>query len=279
MAAEDLELGAEICWELGSSGVTIIDPEDWEKLKPEEKVRTENPPVAEVKAYFAEKVDPRPLLADYQLEAQISWQLIKEEDWRNEWKKYYHPLRVGRKFFIRPVWEEAEDADRLTLIIEPGVSFGSGTHPSTQLCLEFLENYITPESRVFDVGCGSGILAMAAAKLGAKQVWAVDNDPLAVKAARENFQLNNLEIEVVEGDLLRQAQGQADLIAANIVAEVIIQLAPAVAAALTDGGIFLASGIYCERETEVEKFLTANQFELLARKREGEWTALAMRKR
>ncbi|MCQ2559817.1 MAG: 50S ribosomal protein L11 methyltransferase, partial [Clostridia bacterium] len=272
------ELGAEICWELGSSGVSIIDPRDWESLKPEEKV-TEEKPAAEVKAYFAEKVDPRPLLNNYKLSAQIVWQLIKEDDWRHEWKKYYHPLRVGRKFFIKPVWEEAEDLERLTLVIEPGVSFGSGTHPSTQLCLEFLENYITPESRVFDVGCGSGILAMAAAKLGAAQVWAVDNDPLAVKAAKENFQLNALQIEVVEGDLLRQAKGRANLIVANIVAEVIIQLAPTVAEFLEDGGLFIASGIYYERETEVEKFLTARQFELMARKREGEWTALAVRKR
>jgi len=171
--------------------------------------------------------------------------MVKEEDWANEWKKYFKPVRVGKNIMIKPTWEAAvlQEGD-LVIEIDPGMAFGTGTHPTTVLCLEALEKYVQPEQLVYDIGTGSGILAVAAAKLGA-EVQAGDIDSLAVRIAKENISLNKVEdrVKVEAGDLGEVFIDQADIVIANIIADVIIELLPQLPSLLKPGGLFIASGI------------------------------------
>ncbi len=179
---------------------------------------------------------------------------VQEDDWANAWKQYFHPTRIGNNLVIKPSWEEYEPLpDDLVLEIDPGMAFGTGTHNTTVLCMEELEQLVRPGMQVFDIGTGSGILSLAAAKLGAASVRAVDLDPTAVRVATENVRDNGLEsvISVRQGDLLMGTEGTADLIVANIIASVILMLLPDVPARLNKGGFFVASGIISERLGEI----------------------------
>jgi len=201
---------------------------------------------------------------------------VQDEDWAENWKKYYKPQRVGKRLVIRPVWEEYEERPGdLVISMDPGMAFGTGTHETTRLCMEMIERHFKG-GRALDIGTGSGILAIALAKLGAKEVTAVDIDPIAVKAAGENAARNGLAdtIHVVEGDLARDIGGRFDFICANILADIIISLSPAVPLLLAPGGAFLASGIIKDREQDVLGALAGLGFALMARREEGEWVAL-----
>jgi ribosomal protein L11 methyltransferase len=150
-----------------------------------------------------------------------------QEDWINNWKKYFHPIPVGKKLLIRPDWEKAENPEgRVVLDLEPGIAFGTGTHETTRLCMEFLEDFISPGCSMLDVGCGSGILAIAALLLGAEHAVGVDIDPLAVKTAVQNAQRNHVENRFtgICGSLTEQVEGTYQVVAANIVADVILEL-------------------------------------------------------
>ena len=152
---------------------------------------------------------------------------VNEEDWSNAWKKYYHPVRVGEHLVVCPSWEEYQPQQSdVMLTLNPGMAFGTGTHDTTRLCMELLEKYITPEDSVLDVGCGSGILAITAALLGAKEIKGCDIDEVAVKVAGENAALNKVADRIAfhKGDLTSQVEGSFQLICANIVADVIIRL-------------------------------------------------------
>ena len=149
---------------------------------------------------------------------------VHEQDWAENWKKYYKPFRAGERLVIKPSWEPYEEQEGdLVLELDPGMAFGTGTHETTFMCMEQLEKYVRPGCKAIDVGCGSGILGLAAAKLGAGDVLAIDLDELAVKVARENTEKNRLtdRVRVVHGDLLKQREEQADVIVANIIADVI----------------------------------------------------------
>ena len=187
---------------------------------------------------------------------EISCENLLEEDWENNWKQYYKPLRVGRRLVVVPSWEDYEkQADDIILRLDPGMAFGTGTHATTRLCMELLEQSITPGCTVLDVGCGSGILAVCSVLLGASHADGVDIDELAVKIAGENAALNQAadRTHFVQGDLTDKISGQYDVICANIVADVIIRLCPSLRRFLQPGGYFLASGIIDERSVEVEK--------------------------
>ena len=202
-----------------------------------------------------------------------------EEDWINNWKKYFHPIPVGEKLLIRPLWEDDYDAQgRTVLHLEPGLAFGTGTHETTRLCLELLEKYVTPGIDFLDMGCGSGILSVAALLLGAGSAVGVDIDELAVKTARENAALNHVEdrFTAVCGDLTDKVTGQYDIVAANIVADVIIRLTKDIERFLKPGALYLMSGIIDTREDEVLAAI-APRFELIARREEKGWIALAAR--
>lgn len=210
--------------------------------------------------------------------AEISTGNVSEEDWANNWKRFYKPFPVGKRLYVKPQWEEADEKaeGRETLILDPGMAFGSGTHETTRLCLEMLENFITPETEILDVGCGSGILAIAGMKLGAKKAVAVDIDALAVKVANENAEINGVggKIEFICGDLAEKVTGEFDLIVANIVADVIMRLTKDIKTFLKKGGVFVASGIIDSREEEVVNAVEACGLKITQIARDKGWVAL-----
>lgn len=198
---------------------------------------------------------------------------VQEEDWAQAWKQYYHPVRIGQ-VLIQPAWEAGEEEGapgQVVIYLDPGMAFGTGTHPSTAMCLEFLQQLNLEGRLVWDVGTGSGILALAAAKLGA-QVEAVDIDPVAVQAAKENRDLNGLNFPVKQGTL-DDLQGTPQVIVANIVAHVIKPLMPKVQEVLAPRGFFIASGVIKERDQEILAAAQEAGLRLLRRKEQGEWVA------
>ncbi len=201
--------------------------------------------------------------------------LIKNEDWENNWKKYFKPFKIGEKLLIKPAWEEIDDAcGRAVLNIEPGLAFGSGTHETTKLCLTALEKYINENSKVLDIGSGSGILSIASLLLGAKSALGVDIDKLAVKTAKENALRNGFDeskFKVVLGNLTDKVSGKYDVILANIVADAIIRLSEDVGDFMSENGVFITSGIIDERQNEVETALFENGFKIIDKKEENGW--------
>ena len=205
--------------------------------------------------------------------------LIKDdEDWANNWKKYYHQVPVGDKLLIKPSWEDLEDEfkDRLIVEIDPGMAFGTGTHETTYMCLEALEKYVKDDDVVFDVGCGSGILGIAAAKLGAKEIVAVDIDEKCVETSIENAKLNGVKgkMEVHLGNLLDVVDGTANIIVSNIIAEIITGLVFDLREHLVPNGIFIASGIIEEKIQMVVDELERNEFEILDIKKKNGWSLI-----
>lgn len=203
---------------------------------------------------------------------------VDEEDWSNAWKKYYHPVQVGEHLVVCPSWEAYDrKPDEVVLTLNPGMAFGTGTHDTTRLCMELLEKYITPQDTVLDVGCGSGILAITAALLGANKIIGCDIDEVAVKVAGENAALNGVQdcIAFHQGDLTSQVEGSFQIICANIVADVIIRLSEDAGRYLAKDGIFITSGIIDTREQDVLNALEQNGFQVIERRTSGGWVALA----
>ncbi len=271
---EAVEAVADILTAAGTSGVAIEDPRlinnlrssgTWELCDIPEQENTE---IVTISAYYAddEKLQGRLQQIEAELAAveerigsfrfgNIRFRSLSEKDWANEWKQYFHVTHVGESLVIKPSWEEyTPKMGEHVIKIDPGMAFGTGTHHTTNMCMARLEKVLPADAEVFDVGTGSGILAIAAALLGAKAVKAVDIDPVAVRVARENIADNGLEdkIEVKEGDLLHGTKGQADVIIANIIADIIIMLLKDIPGKLKDNGIFLASGIISDRRDDVE---------------------------
>ncbi len=205
----------------------------------------------------------------------VDTKLCKNEDWENNWKAYFKPFPIGEKLFIRPVWESVDEAGgRIVLNIEPGLAFGNGGHETTKLCLEALEGLVTAESEVLDVGCGSGILGVAALLLGAKSSTGVDIDKLAVKTAIENGRLNGLsapDYNIALGDLTQNVSGKYDLILANIVADAVIILSGQIRRFLKPEGVFVTSGIIVQREDEVLKAFAENDLKVTKRHEDNGW--------
>ena len=189
------------------------------------------------------------------IDFQIDEKLCKNSEWENNWKKYFKPMPVGEKLLIRPVWEDEFDAQgRTVLHLEPGLAFGSGTHDTTRLCLETLEKYAGKGKKVLDVGCGSGILSIAAMLLGCESAQGVDIDALAVKTATENAAGNGFtppQVTYVQGNLTDKISGKSDIILANIVADIVIKLCGDVKKYMNPGAVFITSGIILPREEEV----------------------------
>lgn len=214
--------------------------------------------------------------------AELSLSTLQEEDWANEWRKYYKPIRVSRRLVIVPTWETYEPrAEDLVIEMEPGMAFGTGTHETTRMCLQFLDELVREGDTCIDIGCGTAILGIAAAKLGARDVLAIDRDRVAVRSAKENIVLNGVEqvVRAVEGDLLSgQEQMQADVIVVNIIADVIIGLVPGLAPFLKKDGVIIASGIIRERCDEVVAAMEQAGYEIVEVRAEGEWNAVTCRR-
>ena len=204
----------------------------------------------------------------------------EDEDWANAWKKYFKPLHIGKHLVIKPGWElYTAQPGELILELDPGMAFGTGGHPTTRLCLEALEERVTPGMRVADIGTGSGILSIAAARLGAREVIATDIDALPRRIARENIARNSLEetVRILEMDDFGGAAHECDLIVANIVANTIVELAPVIAPRLNPDGIFIASGIVEEHHDLVRDALAGVGMIHLETKREDIWVCLVSR--
>jgi ribosomal protein L11 methyltransferase len=255
-------------------------------------------PLTTVKAYFSAADDMDARLAEISAFlddltavnpglsiAQPSVATVKSEDWSTSWKANFKPLRIGRRLLIVPSWEQVEAGpDDIVLSLDPGMAFGTGGHETTRLCLERLETVLhsrpsAPPASVLDLGTGSGILAMAAARLGAGRVCAVDIDPDAVEVARENLAINGLT-ERVECSTtpLETLVGPFDVILANILAEELVRLAPQLAARLACGGVLILSGILAEKEAFVRSGFAAQHLAYLETARQGEWVAMLYRK-
>lgn len=214
------------------------------------------------------------------IEHEISTVGVNEEDWANNWKQYYHTQRIGKKIQVCPSWEESKTENgRIKMILDPGMAFGTGTHDTTRLCLELLEDVVTPATRILDIGTGSGILSVGGILLGAPSALGVDIDPVAVKVANENAEINNVsdKTEFVCGDLTDKVNGSFEIITANIVADVIIRLLDTVKNYLIPGGAFIISGIIDTRGDEVENACHLAGFKTEKRLEHGGWVAILLR--
>lgn len=293
------ELVTNIMYDLGVTGLAIEDPndilafqqseEDWDFIDPE-LVKQDYEGVI-IKAYFPEddNLNKKIELVRENIEVipqnergkklgEVTVTEVYEEDWAEAWKKYYKPIRIGERIVIKPTWEEYEkNEDELIIELDPGMAFGTGTHETTMMCIEALESYVKDGHKLFDIGCGSGILSIVAAKLGAEKVIGVDIDSTCVKVSQENIRMNEVEdlIEIRQGNLLDVVHEKAHIIVANIIAEVIIEMTDYVPDYLYDGGIFIASGIILEKVDRVRKKLEDKGFKILEIKYLGQWALIA----
>lgn len=233
----------------------------------------ENP--AEAIAFLSERYNAEGIAHE------ISTASCAEEDWINNWKKYFKPIPVGEKLLIRPIWEQEYDSQgRAVLNLEPGIAFGTGTHETTRLCLELLEKYVRPGCRLLDVGCGSGILSVAGLLLGAQSAVGVDIDELAVKTAVQNAELNGVadRFTGICGNLTDKVSGTFDVVAANIVADIIIELTASIEQFMRPDTVYLMSGIIDTREQDVLS-VVEKKFDILDRREEKGWIALAAKQK
>jgi len=299
-STEAVEAITGIFYEKGAQGVVIEDPKDfirpkeesdWDYLEIPEGLDFEE---AVVTAYLPETVGIYDIineienkikkLPEYGLnigKGKITINSVSEADWANEWKKYYDIIHIGEKIVIKPSWKEYfEKEEEVVIELDPGMAFGTGTHETTAMCLEFIEKFVRNGFHVVDFGCGSGILSIASAKLGAKRVIAIDKDELAVKVAKENVERNHLNdiIEVILGDELKIVKEKVDILVSNIIAEVIINISEDALILLKDDGIFIASGIVKDKKELVEKAMSERGFVVLEEKIKGDWVAFVFNK-
>ncbi|HBG3255897.1 TPA: 50S ribosomal protein L11 methyltransferase [Clostridioides difficile] len=296
---EAVEPITNILYEQGAGGAVIEDPKDflfqkkneldWDYVEEEVFKKNEEDDVF-IKTYvseeknvmeFVEIIKQKVLgLKDFGIdigEGSVSLDQVNEADWANAWKAYYKPTKVGQRVVVKPTWEDyAMQEGDLIIELDPGMAFGTGTHETTSMCIRELEKYVNKDSKVFDIGCGSGILAIAAAKLGAKEVVAVDLDEVAVKVAKENVLENKVEksVSVMHGNLTDVIKDKADVIVANIIADIIKILAKDVQNFMKEDAIFISSGIILDKVEEVKESLIENGFEIVEVQKLGEWSAI-----
>lgn len=297
ISPDGVELVSELFQELGAGGVIIEDPavilqyaarthpDEWavspETTKPDRPVVKGFLPVDSGLEKRLEKLASALSHLALSPKPEVVTRTVLEEDWANTWKQYYKPMHVGQRLVIKPSWEDYQAGkDELVLELDPGMAFGCGSHPTTSLCLKLLEKYICGGERVYDVGTGSGILAIAAAALGASRVVAVELDPVACRAAVENVERNRAgeKVRVVQGNLLDTVKDGADLVVSNIIASVIVSLAPDAAEALASGGLLITSGIIHPRAGEVRSALEAAGLAVCEQLEDGEWVAIVAKK-
>lgn len=270
----DLEQAA---WEIAK--IDLIDEDLLNKDRTKAIVHIYIPPhenPSEAVAFLTERYTAEKIPHD------IDIAVCRNQDWENNWKDYFKSIPVGKKLMIHPVWDKDFDPDdRAVLDIEPGLAFGSGGHDTTKLCLEMMEDYVTSDTEFLDVGCGSGILSVSALLLGAKKAVGVDIDPLAVKKARENAALNGFDetrYTALEGDLADKVTGKYNVVAANIVADVIILFCSQVKEFMSDDAVFITSGIIDTREQDVVKAFKEYGFSIVERRERGGWLCFVLKK-
>lgn len=309
---EAVEMISNFLHEAGAGGVSIEESGTLNKKRDTTYGELYDVPLndipegfAVIKGYFSEGTDMTALQAEVNPrieelpyfginvgEIRYETRTVDENDWATAWKQYFKPVRISERLTIKPTWEEytPESPDEKIIELDPGMAFGTGTHPTTTLCLRTLEKVIQGGEEMIDVGTGSGILAIGAVHLGAKHVLALDLDPVAVTSAMENVELNKMQqqITVKESDLLSVLGSQdpalgvklpVKIIVANILAEIILLFVDDVYNALESGGIYIVSGIWKNKEQVVHDALVASGFEVRAIEREEDWLAFEARKR
>ncbi|GMG96032.1 50S ribosomal protein L11 methyltransferase [Tepidimicrobium xylanilyticum] len=292
------ELVTSIMYELGVTGLAIEDPmdilafqqseEDWDFIDP--SIINQDYEGVIIKAYFPEdenlsdkidlvreNIERIPYKERGKRLGEVTITEVYEEDWAESWKKYYKPVKIGKRIVIKPTWEEYKAGeDELIVELDPGMAFGTGTHETTMMCIEALEDYVKNGHTVFDIGCGSGILSIVAAKLGAEKVVGVDLDSVCVKVSNENISINGVEdvVETRQGNLFEAVHEKAHVIVANIIAEVIVEMVDYINEYLFDEGIFIASGIITEKLEKVKAKLMEKGFKILEIKCIGQWASI-----
>lgn len=290
----------EMLTQIGAGGVVIEDPNDIRReiSKPNsldyadenflESLGTD----VDIKAYFSEEKDREALasLINEKLlfisrfldigEGFMGMSDINDEDWANAWKKYYKPFRLSDHIVIKPSWEDfKQPGNDIVIEMDPGMAFGTGTHETTRMCAMLIEKYIKKDDAVIDIGCGTGILSIVAAKLGASGITAVDVDEVAVRVTRDNCRMNgtNDVVSASVGTLLDIKKLKADLIVANIIADVIIDISKDLAYYLKPDGLFITSGIIKERKQQVIDEYQKHGFEMIESMEISEWVAIVFK--
>lgn len=206
---------------------------------------------------------------------------VDDTDWNENWKKYFKPIEIGKKLAVVPSWEDYENTDNRTILsIDPGAAFGTGTHATTSLCLELLQDYVKSDTKMLDIGCGSGILALASVLLGAESAEGVDIDAQSVKTAKENSEINNIadKTEFKVGDLTDVVSGKYSVVCANIVADVIIRLLPQVSDFMEENAVLIVSGIIDIRKDDVLSSVAENGFKVVNERYKDNWCAFVLSK-
>lgn len=300
---EAIEAVSNIFHEAGASGVVIEDSAEIKKERENQfgEIYELNPDdypsegAAVVKAYLptssflAETVEEITLaienLKNFDInigENNLTTCEVHEEDWATAWKQYYHPVKISERFTIVPTWEEyiPVHTDELIIELDPGMAFGTGTHPTTVMCLQALENIIKEGDTVIDVGTGSGVLSIGAAMLGAKKIHALDLDEVAVKSAIENVELNKVQhiVDVYQGNLLDTVKEQADIVVANILAEIIITFTDDAFSIVKRGGVFVTSGIILAKKEDVKTALEKSGFIIEETLMMEDWVSIVARR-
>lgn len=293
-----------LSYELDAIGVEGIEIEDKLPLSEEDKKKmfvdilpdpVDNDGTAKVHFYMEpDQCDPEKVMLQVQDILQdikqycnigkgtITLSETEDKDWINNWKTFFKPFRAAENIVIKPTWEEytKENDDDVLIEIDPGIAFGTGSHETTKLCIQALDQYVKKGDSVLDVGCGSGILSIAALKLGASHATAIDIDEVAVKVARENMEVNHIPTtdytlyagDLISDDALKEQAGSGhDIVVANILADVIIPLTSVIRPHIKKDGLYITSGIINTKEDEVKAALQENGFEILAIEHMKEW--------
>lgn len=301
-SSEFEDIVTDILYEAGANGLAIEDPDDILDLKKRETdwdfidnslIDMETGNIV-IKAYFPcsddfthvlksikERIETTPKQLGYKPYGKLKTKELDDADYSENWKQYFKTLKIGSKIVVKPTWEEYEkNEDDIVIEIDPGMAFGTGSHETTSMCIEALDKYMSQGMEVFDIGCGSGILSIVSAKLGAEKVTAIDLDQMSVKASRENVEHNQVQdiVNVERGNLLDKIYGKADLIVANIVAEVIVEIIKDLNDYIKPNGIFITSGIIQEKIPMVEEVLLDNNFSILEIEGINDWSLIVARR-
>ncbi len=299
-----VEAVTDILYGLGAQGVAIDEPVDVERLREDElywdyidvKLLENDTEETKIMAYFSEEETNLPEkiavikekirnLTEFGLSigsGTVELSNVNQEDWESAWKQYFKPVHVTDRIVVKPEWEEYSPQEgEIVIEIDPGMAFGTGTHETTSMCINQIEKNLKAGDRVIDIGSGSGILSMAAVLLGAEKATGVDLDPVAVRVALENVELNNLQdkIDILHGNLTDVIREKADIVVANIMADIILILLEDVRAFIKDDGLFISSGIIQEKRAAVEARLLEKNFSIVEVETKGEWCAITAQKK
>ncbi|MBU8789472.1 50S ribosomal protein L11 methyltransferase [Oceanobacillus caeni] len=299
---EAIEPISNILHETGASGLVIEDSQDFDAIRnapfgevyelnpddyPDEGVRIKA--YLPLNSFLIETVEEikqainNLLVYDIDIGPnKVTISEVKEEDWAHAWKKYYHPVKISQKVTIKPTWEEYTpvSSDEVIIELDPGMAFGTGTHPTTVLSIQSLEQYVNKDDTVIDVGSGSGVLSIASALLGAKEVFAYDLDDVAVKSTEENVKLNGLENKITakQNNLLDNVDMKVDVVVSNILAEIIVRFVEEAWNNLKKGGFFITSGIIQNKKELVKDKLKEKGFEIIAMNEMEGWISIVAKK-